>query len=108
MRFSRARPMSERSTVVSSPDPARIDLEIYSAELPLSSLAVGVDNIHHDVFLSPRCGQLARGYLLDLIRQTTKLAQFYGFEARPQKGLETGALKKSLTELLQSSLTRAK
>jgi len=36
----------------------------------MTSLAIGVDNIHHDVYLSPRFLQLTRDYLFDLIRQT--------------------------------------
>jgi len=37
--------------MLSTGSPARINLKTYVAELSLGTLAVGVDNIHHDVFL---------------------------------------------------------
>jgi hypothetical protein len=52
-------------------DPGRIELKSYRVTLPLESLSIGVDNIHHDVFLSPKFVQVARDYLFDLIRQKT-------------------------------------
>ena len=52
---------------------ARVDLKSYAAELPLGSLTVGVDNIHHDVYLSPAWTEQTRVYLLEFIRQTAKL-----------------------------------
>ncbi len=53
---------------------ARVNLQSYQAVLPLGSLVVGVDNIHHDVYLSqPWCEQ-TRAYLLELVRQKKVLA----------------------------------
>jgi hypothetical protein len=43
--------MPERPSTLSAGNPARVNLKTYSAELPMGRLAVGVDNIHHDVFL---------------------------------------------------------
>ncbi len=74
----------------------------------MASLSVGVDNIHIDVFLSPVFVEFARGYLLDLIRQTSNLTQFSGVGSRPFKVPETSTLRKFLTELLQAALSRAK
>ena len=51
-------------------------LEPYSAEIRLSSLTLGIDNIHYDVFLSPRFVEFTRKYLLDLIRQTVNVSCF--------------------------------
>ena len=42
---------------------ARIELKSYNDTIPMGSLAIGVDNIHHDVFLSPKFVQSARDYL---------------------------------------------
>ena len=86
---------------------ARVNLQTYSADLPLSSLAIGIDNVHYDVFLSPRFTELTRTYLLDLIRQITNLAPFSSFEPR-SKGPETNTWKRLLIELLYASVTRAK
>ncbi|HXM14368.1 MAG TPA: hypothetical protein VN933_03945, partial [Candidatus Eremiobacteraceae bacterium] len=72
------------------------------------SLAIGVDNIHHDVFLSPKFVQSARDYLFDLIRQGTKARYFPGIELRTVKAPDNAAFRKILTDLLQSSLTQAK
>jgi len=87
---------------------ARVNLKTYSADLQLSTLTVGVDNIHYDVFLSSQFVEVARSYLLDLIRQTTGLTQFSGADSKPFKPPEAGTFRKLLTELLQASLTRAK
>ncbi len=50
-----------------------MNLRPYTAELPLGSLVVGVDNIHHDVYLSPHWTEQTRNYLIELIRQMTNL-----------------------------------
>ena len=59
--------------MLSSGPASRVNLKPYVAELPLGSLAVGVDNIHHDVFLSPSFVEMTEAYLLDFIRQTANL-----------------------------------
>ena len=65
--------MPERTSMLSSGTPAKVNLRPYSAELPLGTLAVGVDNIHHDVFLSPTFVEMTEAYLLEFIRQTANL-----------------------------------
>ena len=86
----------------------RLDLKPYCAELPLRSLVMGVDNIHYDVYLSPRWTEQTRIYLLELIRQTAKLSFNVEKSSKSPKKPETGAWKRQLLELLQASLTRAK
>ena len=49
----------------SATEAARIELKSYNTAIPMGSLAIGVDNIHHDVFLSPRFVQVARGIAAD-------------------------------------------
>src|SRR5499427_4751471 len=92
----------------SASEASRIDLKSYNVTLPMGTLAIGVDNIHHDVFLSPKFVQAARDYLFDLIRQHTNSQQSHGMEPRPTRGLDSVAFRKLLSELLQSSLTQAK
>src|SRR5579863_9078297 len=87
---------------------ARVDLKTYAAELPLGSLTVGVDNIHHDVYLSPAWTEQTRVYLMEFIRQTANLTYAVNKGGKPPKGPETGAWKRQTLELLQASLTRAK
>lgn len=100
--------MASRSLTLVPRRPARVNLKIYTADLQLSKLTVGVDNIHYDVFLSPRFVDFSRSFFLDLIRQTTGLTHFSGMGRRPSKTPETGTFRKLLVELLQASLTRAK
>ncbi|MGB0034501.1 MAG: hypothetical protein WBP79_03405 [Candidatus Acidiferrales bacterium] len=83
-------------------------LEPYSAEIRLSNLTVGLDNIHFDVFLSPRFVEFARKYLLDLVRQTVNISLFYNKDRKLSKPAEHAAFRKMLTEILQESVTRAK
>jgi len=87
---------------------ARIELKSYNVTIPMGSLSIGVDNIHHDVFLSPKFVQAARDYLFDLIRQSTSATYFAGIELRQTQGLDNSAFRKLVTELLQSALTQAK
>jgi class 3 adenylate cyclase len=83
-------------------------LKSYNVALPMSSLTIGVDNIHHDVYLSPKFVQAARDYLFDLIRQNASSTYLSGIEFRSGKPVDSPTFRKLLTELLQSSLTTAK
>src|SRR5260370_40176773 len=100
--------MANESSSPSAAEAARIELKSYDVTIPMGSLAIGVDNIHHDVFLSPRFVQVARDYLFDLIRQHTSRPYFSGIDLRATRGPDHGGFRKLLTELLQSSLTQAK
>jgi len=92
----------------STTETGRIELRSYNVTIPMGSLAIGVDNIHHDVFLSPKFVQIARDYLFELIRQSTGATYFPGIELRKTKGPDNASFRKLLTELLQSALTQAK
>jgi len=87
---------------------AREGLKSYNLTLPMGSLAIGVDNIHHDVFLSPKFVQVAREYLFDLIRQNTSGTYLSGIEFRSPKSVDSGPFRKMLSELLRNSLAKAK
>ena len=100
--------MADYPTVVAPPRSVRDELSRYSPEIPLTSLVVGVDNIHHDVFLSPKFVEITRTFLFDLIRQTVKLTHFPGFERKPMRAPESASFRKMLNEILQTSLTNAK
>jgi hypothetical protein len=100
--------MANELATPSASESARIELKSYNVTIPMGSLAIGVDNIHHDVFLSPRFVQAARDYLFDLIRQSTSATYFSGIELRSAKGPDSASFRKLLSELLQSALTQAK
>lgn len=87
---------------------ARDGLKSYNVTLPMGSLSIGVDNIHHDVFLSPKFVQVSRDYLFDLIRQNTSGTYLSGIELRNAKAVDSTPFRKMLLELLQSSLAKAK
>ena len=89
-------------------DPARGALKAYRVTLPMSSLAIGVDNIRHDVFLSPKFVQTARDYLFDLIRQNASNTHLAGIEFRSSKPADSSTFRKVLADLLRNSLTTAK
>jgi hypothetical protein len=100
--------MPETHTAPSSAHPARMKLEPYIAEIRLDNLTVGVDNIHYDVFLSPRFVEFIRKYLLDLVRQTVNISLVYGGDRKQTGTPEHAAFRKMLIEILQESVTRAK
>src|SRR5215467_9030382 len=86
----------------------RIELTSYNLTLPMGTLAIGVDNIHHDVYLSPRFVQACRDYLFELIRQHSASSFMSGVELRNAKTIDGTGFRKLLSELLQSAVTQAK
>jgi class 3 adenylate cyclase len=100
--------MADEILTLGTTEAARIELKSYNVTIPMGSLSIGVDNIHHDVFLSPKFVLAARDYLFDLIRQSTSATYFSGIELRATKGMDNASFRKLLTDLLQSSLTQAK
>ncbi len=103
--------MPETHIAPSLVHPERMKLEPYSAEIRLEHLALGIDNIHYDVFLSPKFVEFTQKYLLDLIRQTVSFQLPHQKERDPRKQTgspEHGAFRRLLTDILQESITRAK
>ena len=86
----------------------RTTLKSHNVTLPMGSLAIGVDNIHHDVFLSPKFVQAARDYLFELIRQNASNTYLSGVEFRSNKPADSSVFRKLLADLLRNSLTTAK
>src|SRR5260221_982259 len=87
---------------------SREALKSYSVTLPMGTLSIGVDNIHHDVFLSPKFVQVARDYLFDLIRQNTSGTDLSGIEVRNAKPMDSTIVANLLTQLRQMSTGKAK
>src|SRR5437879_5570265 len=91
-----------------APEAVGSELKSYNLTIPMGTLAIGVDNIHHDVFLSPKFIQAAREYLFDLIRQHTKGSYVAGTELRAVRGPDHTTFRKLLTDFMQSAVTQAK
>ena len=108
-----------------APDkPAPPDLATSAPTVFLEGLSVGVDNVRHDVVLSPRFVELGRAQIGRSIARNGELEGFLSAEAprstqgpawmtnragraaRPKS--EPGDWKSALTELLVGSLNRAK
>jgi hypothetical protein len=100
--------MANLTVAPGTSEAARIELKSYNVTLPMGTLSIGVDNVHHDVWLSPRSSQAARDYLFNLIRQNTSANFFSGMELRETNALDHSGFRKILTDLMQSSLTQAK
>ncbi len=100
--------MANELLTLTPAEEARPELKSYNVTIPMGSLAIGVDNIHHDVFLSPKFVQGAREYLFDVIRQYTSSTYLPGIELRATRGPDSTAFRKLLSEVLQSALTQAK
>lgn len=100
--------MAEEILSLGVTEAARIELKSYNVTIPMGSLCIGVDNIHHDVFLSPKFVQAARDYFFELIRQNASAKYLSGVELRQVKALDNSTFRKLLTEILQSALTQAK
>jgi hypothetical protein len=100
--------MANELLTLTPAEEARPELKSYNVTIPMGSLAIGVDNIHHDVFLSPKFVQGAREYLFDVIRQYTSTTYLPGIELRATRGPDSVAFRKLLSEVMQSALTQAK
>src|SRR5712692_8193580 len=100
--------MANETLFATSEATPRIELTSYNLVLPMATLAIGVDNIHHDVYLSPKFVHASRDYLFELIRQYTAGSFIAGVELRNAKTIDGAGFRKLLTDLLQSSVTRAK
>ncbi len=105
--------MAERTSILVGATPASLGLKTYRGELPLGSLTVGVDNIHHDVIISPLFAELTAGYLLGYVRQCSKLNFLSQTERlpagkKPPKPPEAAVWKRHLSELLHAGIQRAK
>jgi hypothetical protein len=104
----------------------QLSLSTYVPELFLSELATGVDNVRHDVYLSPKFIELLRGhmsYLIarhgdveDLVRVEAPRTNMAGVPmtmrlatpAEPKPADRAGELKKSLSDLQIAALNFAK
>src|SRR5260370_6955303 len=89
----------------SAAEQARTELKSYNVTIPMGSLAIGVDNIHHHVFLSPKFVQAARDYLFDVIRHSTSSTYLPRIELRASRAPDGTAFRTLLSELLHTSLT---
>jgi hypothetical protein len=106
----------------------QLALATYSPAIRLEGLVTGVDNVRHDVYLSPKFVEIARGYLLKLIARhgnvedliqadslTTTAQTGVPVWSRPKaagakpKQADTGAeFKRTLADLQLTSLNQAK
>ncbi|HKR31351.1 MAG TPA: hypothetical protein VJT08_12780 [Terriglobales bacterium] len=101
------------------------ELKSYVPTLSLEGLQVGVDNLRHDVFLSPRFVETARTYIARVINRHGDLEGLLAAEApaaaprspflnrlstpaKPAAKSEPAELKPLLTELHVTALNRAK
>ena len=93
----------------------------YSPVLSLEGLAPGVDNLRHDVSLSPRFTQLARQHLWRLIVESGEVQELVADDAtgsrpawdakrarKPGNGSEPGDFRRTLSELYTVALSSAK
>src|ERR1700722_10677639 len=104
--------------------PAPPTLAASTPFVSLEGISVGVDNLRHDVVLSPKFAELARGHIGRLIARHGELEGLLSAEApqptqgpswmrnqagRPAKPKnDPGGLRDALTELQVASLNRAK
>ncbi len=101
-----------------------LSLSTYAPALRLENLMTGVDNVRHDVFLSPRFSETARGHLARLIAQYGNVKDLVEEEVgvrppsiagrpsdsgkmRARPG-DPGEFKRALADLHMGSLNRAK
>ena len=98
-----------------------LKLAKYTPAVPLDGLLPGVDNLRHDVVLSPRFMQLARQHLWRLIVQYGEVQELIADDAagarppweakpvrKPGNGAEPGDFRRAIADLYTVALSRAK
>ena len=101
--------------------PARqLNLTTYLPAITMEGLARGVDNLRHDVYLSPRFCEITRSHVARRIAHHGEVADLLTSESAPRPGLgprrgsavedkpSPGDFQKSLADLLLEALNRAK
>jgi len=104
----------------------QLALNSYAPEIKLEGLLTGVDNLRHDVYLSPKFSEVARGYLQKVIAKygaVEDLVQSDPLKISPEqmpawarqkpqvkpKPIDTGAeFKRALADLQLASVNQAK
>jgi hypothetical protein len=102
----------------------QLSLASYEPQLVLEGLTTGIDNVRHDVFLSPRFSESARLHILRLIakhgnveelvaevasgRPADGPARAWDKRARAPKSFDASEFKRLLTDLHLAALNRAK
>src|SRR5260370_41585152 len=99
--------MANELLTLTPAEEARPELKSYNVTIPMGSLAIGVDNIHRDVFFSPKFLQGAREYLFDLIRQYTSSTYLPGVDLRATRGPGSPSFRKLSSAGRQRALTQA-
>src|SRR5579859_2933035 len=96
----------------SRPVPERIRevlrLTRYYPEIKLQSLAPGVDNIRHDVRLSPRLMSFTSGYVYALFIKHSGARKFLDSVPTPPGAAERSEFKKMVSEILIGALSHAR
>ncbi|HXZ20263.1 MAG TPA: hypothetical protein VEG63_09955, partial [Candidatus Acidoferrales bacterium] len=99
--------MSSPDTQPAADRQIRVELLPAGADIALTTLTAGVDNLRYDLALSPRFLENARRYLADLIRHTGQLGRFYGTDTKAVRAPETSQFRKLLSDFLQAGLNQA-
>ena len=99
--------MSSPDTQPAADRQIRVELLPAAADIALTTLSPGVDNLRYDVSLSPRFLEGVRRYLADLIRHTGQLGRFYGTDTKAVRSPETSQFRKLLGDFLQAGLNQA-
>src|SRR5438309_1539799 len=94
------------------PTPERIrqvvNLTYYTPELKLQTLVPGVDNIRHDVRISPRLIGFTAAYVLQLIVKHSGTRRFFDDLGAPAGPAERSEFKRLVQELLIGALSQAR
>lgn len=104
----------------------QLNLTSYEPSLVLENLVTGIDNVRHDVFLSPKFSDAARLHIFRLIAKHGNVEELASVESSPGRGsdgalpraweqrprlnkpFDHSELKRLLTDLHVAGLTRAK
>jgi hypothetical protein len=99
-----------------------LSLAFYTPTIALEGLMAGIDNVRHDVFLSPRFTEVARAHVSNLVAKYGNVQDLAAPELAPvrptglapppprggPKPSEAHEFKRTLSELLSAALNRAK
>ncbi len=88
--------------------PKSLPLETYSVEFPLDKLIPGVDNIHHDVYLSPSLCTSANKIIRRLLGKYAGVEKLLGIDTASSPVTERDDFRRFCKDVLKEAINKAK
>ncbi|MFW6334222.1 MAG: hypothetical protein ACOC0W_03050 [Desulfosalsimonas sp.] len=100
--------MKKRARIKPLPIPPELELEPYSAGIPLNRLMLGADNLRYDVVISPRFSKTASEFIFQLILKHADAPAPFHTKHKINWYRETDNFKSACASVMTDAVNRAK